>query len=281
MKMRRRKEPDVPRARCGARRGAYTAPSSPSITPRQAQRRSPTTRTTGDKEPLFDAADTLADTFNPPRRAAGGGTAGRTGCARRSRRASPRRPTFPTTSSARGCRTATPTRSWPARCREARDRRARPCRAGHLAQCAGFFRRTSRRTCSRADPRKARSRRAAYIERGPAPRPVRAAISRAVPGSRSGRPATRPSASLAGEEPSQPPRLGPGEPVAHTVRTGRCAARASVQWVQSVHSPNIAPSLSSWKVASVSRSAEVVVADAVGADVARRVSARRARLGFV
>ena len=31
------------------------------------------------------------------------------------------------------------------------------------------------------------------------------------------------------------------------------------QWAQSVHSPNIAPSLSSWKVASVSRRAEVAL----------------------
>ena len=71
-----------------------------------------------DKEPLFDTVDTLADTLAIMTDLVGDGHRGRTpsGCAPRRAKATPRRPTSPTTWCARACRFATRTKPLRAPC---------------------------------------------------------------------------------------------------------------------------------------------------------------------
>ena len=151
---RRRRTPTC-RSSCAARPAASSATWSALLVLMKAQPLAYNKDNQEDKEPLFDTVDTLADTLAIMTDLVATGIARATpsGCATPRARASPPRPTSPTTWCARACRSATRTKRSRAPCATPESR---GCDLADAAarRAAAVFAADRRRRASRADARR-------------------------------------------------------------------------------------------------------------------------------
>ena len=252
--MPQKKNPDVPGAHARQDRPRLRRPGGAAHGD-EGRSRWPTTRTTRKTRSrcstrstrLRDVLAILAELLRGSRRR------GPSACARRSPKASRPRPTSPTTWCARALPSAMPTKRSRARCAQPKTAGKRPRRAPAARRCRRFSPLIGDGRLRGPHRRRARSPRAG-TSAGRRPRP----FAPRSPGRRSAA-LGRLSSDLRLVDAAELARLRARKAVAHLPAAVDALRELLAVARRSVHSPNIAPSLSSCSVTSASRSAEMAL----------------------